>query len=264
MVTSISQPTIPPSLEIFPVVPAKPVSVESLEDLMRELYETISEGDRRGLSYSSFAVKAERAWNEALSQKLEEEQARLRAHISTDGTISKVSAVVAPLCLAAEGVFSLVTEGIGGRGIAAIALGGLLAVDALCDALTDHSAKKYLAKALQRTTNESEQAWLERISTTCALASVALGVSLPGTTTAKLATTISQGVLDCTHAGTQFSIENERALIIELEYSMETSSRNMQFLSRGVAQWQDSSTDQLGLLSQLQRSNIATTDSIFS
>ena len=239
------------------------VSIDSLEHLMHDLYKIISEEEGHATSNYSFAVKAERAWRELLSKKLEEEQARLSSHISAEGTVSKISDIVAPLCLAGEGIVSLVTEGVGGRGLAAIALGGLLAIDALCDALCDHSAKKYLAKFLQRANGESEKDWLERISTTCALASVALGVSLPGKDAAQLAKTIATGALDCTRAGVQFSTDKQKAIVMELEYSMDLSGRNMRSLSKAVIQLQDSPHDQMKLLMQLHKSNSATIDGIF-
>jgi hypothetical protein len=267
MVSNVSpQVSFPPQVYFHDSL-NEPISVNSLEHLMHDLYQIISEEEGRAMSNYSFAVQAERAWRDSLSKKLEEEQARLSSRLSAEGTIPKISNIVAPLCLVAEGIFSIVAGGgspVSIVGAAAVALGGLLAVDATLDILTDHSAKRYLAQFLHRATNESEQGWFERISTTCGLATVALGVGLPGQEAVHLATSISQGVLECVRSGVHFSAENQQALITELNYSMGLSSRNMDSLGSSVVHLQDSPNDQINLVMQLYRSNSATITDIFS
>jgi hypothetical protein len=258
--TSSCTTVLPPaSLEIK----EEDISVENLEQLMKQLYEIIATTESRAMSNLSFAVHSERAYREALSHKIEEEQSRLSAALSANGLVAKVANIVTPLCLAAEGIVSIVTEGPGARNIAAIALGSVLALDATLDAVCDHSAKKFLASCLQRVSNEDEKTWLERITTTCAVASIALGVGLPGGEAAQLATAISNGVLSCTRAGVQWTSDKQEAVLLEIGYAWEQSGRNMHSLIGSIERQQESPHDQLKLLLQLQQSNNATIHDIF-
>jgi hypothetical protein len=234
--------------------------VDSLEQILRELYETISSQDTKASSHLHFAISCQRAWQDSLTKQLEETQAKLYSALSSKEKTTKLSNIIAPLCVSVEGFIACISEGSFIHGGAAIALGGLLALDALLD----NPGKKFLAECLAKSTDTPQAKWFEHIGLTCALAISAMAVSLPGKEAVQLASDISKGSLEIVETGYHYASERQEALLLEIRHSWDVSERNTHNFSNNMESTQSGPHDQLKLLTQLYRSNTATITDMFT
>jgi hypothetical protein len=235
-------------------VPQKP-----FDELMYQVLSLLIKEEEKATLILRDAIYAERQWQKCLSDLLEKEHSDLHCCEKRNNAVHKVTDLITPLTLVAEGMAAIFIGGISALSLGAAALGGLL----LLDSIFDDKAKAAMASLLGRGDEQSTKEWFQNICTFTSLSTFVLGLGMGPPKAANIAIGASKMALSVTEAGTKKASNDQTARLIESESHWENSRKNMQELLGDVDRQVKSVNSLFTLLTDLQKSTTQTTAQIF-
>jgi len=149
--------------------------------------------------------------------------------VNNTNTLNKIQSGLSAFGLMASGLHGIVTDS---KELGAIAflVGGLLALDNFID----HAVKFEIAKWFAKATQENEKDWLERIQLALTVISMGVSFKLTGSESINLAMNISKAGLSFIRAGVDHQLNFQKAILMELDNTIENSQRRSELLIKHV------------------------------
>ena len=242
-----------------PIMRSESVADKPFEELMYEVLSHLIREEEKATLILRDAVFVEKQWQKDLMERLEKEHAVCYTHEQQNNFARIASDVIIPLSLVAGGIIALYTGGVALLPLGAAALGGLMALETVLDS----PAKKTLASWLGRGSDEDTKAWFERICMVTSLTMFGLGMCIPGNQAVSLATSTSQCTVECTLAGTESLLNNQKARLIEHEKQWDDSGRCLKELLGDVERQVKSVDSIFTMIADLQKSTMQASAQIF-
>ncbi len=229
------------------------------EELMYQVLSLLIKEEERATLILRDAICAEKQWQRNLSDLLEKEHVLYHSYEQRHNSTHKITDVILPLSLIAEGMVGIFTGGIGLLPLGAAAFGAFLVLDTVLD----NTAKEAVAHVLARGDEEETQSWFQRICMVTNLTIFGLSFCIPGSQAVTLASSTSKLALTCVEAGTEKQLHDQKARLIENEKLFDDSGRHLKELLGEVDRQVQAVNSLFMLLTDLQRSNAQTTARIF-
>lgn len=256
----VDLPSVPSPIKSSSVMNISETSIETpFEELMYQVLSLLIKEEEKATLILRDAICAERQWQRTLSELLEKEHSVCHSYEQKNDAMHKVSDMVLPLSLIAEGMVGIFTGGVGLLPLGAAAFGAFL----LLDTVLDNKAKETVASVLARGHDEETKTWFQRICMVTNLTIYGLSVFIPGSQAVSLASNTSRVVLSCAEAGTEKQLHDQKARLVENEKQWEDSGRHLKELLGDVDRQVKSVNSLFTLLSDLQRSTVQTAARIF-
>ncbi len=229
------------------------------EELMYQVLSLLIKEEEKATLILRDAIFAEKQWQKSLTDLLEKEHVVCHSYEQRNETMHKVSDIVLPLSLFAEGVAAICISGVGMLPLGAAALGAFL----FLDTILDNKVKESVASVLARGDGEETKTWFQRICITTTLTIYGLSFFTPGTQPIQLVINASKVALTCTGACTEKQLNDQKARLLESEKQYENSGRYLKEILGDVDRQVKSVNSLFTLLSDLQKSTSQATARIF-
>ncbi len=200
-----------------------------VDDLVYHLILQVIEGSNDYLAAKKAFFESERRWSDVKEQERLVETQRQVDATHTVNTWGKVEQSIASFGLIASGIAGICT-GMIPLGIAAIAVGTLMALDQILD----DKCKTIVASWIARGDAEEEKSWVNRIQFFCGWASFGLSIGLTGPAAIQMARAVADAVVKTGHGYYSWQLNVQKSFVMEVDAACRIAQKSVDTLFQEI------------------------------
>jgi len=149
--------------------------------------------------------------------------------LGNTNNLNKVESTISSFGLMASGIYSMLHDK-KELGLGAFVVGALLAIDTMLD----NSMKRTIAQFLAKSTDETEETWLERVQVFTSVSTLVISLGLSQQEAINIGMNVSKSALSFVRGDVERQQGLQKAILIELDAEVEKSERRIDLLMMRV------------------------------